>query len=61
MKQLWPSQRRGWECWCQSEPDELCLGCGHSDVQAVKAAGLTGLGENPNVIWTLDGDKRVED
>lgn len=30
-------------------------------VQAVKAAGMTGLGENPDVIWTLDGDKRVED
>lgn len=30
-------------------------------VQAVKAAGLTGLGENPDVVWTLDGDKRVED
>lgn len=30
-------------------------------VQAVKAAGVTGLGESPDVIWTLDGDKRVED
>lgn len=52
---------RGWECCCQPEPDQLCLGCGHSNVQAVNAAHLTGLGENPDVIWTLDGDKRVED
>lgn len=37
------------------------MGCGHSDVQAVRSAGLTGLGESPDVIWTLDGDKRVED